>query len=151
MKPIRDLLCLGRAERGAFGVKTAPIARDRHDFGMLLKPFGKALGGPIRQKLYYTVQVQIHQDRSILLPFAPSPIVNSQVANGRSGGGLCRLLPNAAQYGVITCRDGQTRKESLCRPAPCDVADQSHDFRGSIGLATVDPRYLGESLAEDLA
>ena len=52
------------------------------------------------------MQVQIDQNRSIFLAFAPSPIVDAQVVNGNARWRLRRFLPNAAQHGVITGGDG---------------------------------------------
>lgn len=97
------------------------------------------------------MQVQIDQDRSILLPFAPSPIIDSQVANGERRGHWRRFLPNAAQYRVITGYDGQPGGKSLAGQAARYVADQPYDFCRAIGLATIDSCHLGQPLAEDFA
>jgi len=82
VKAIGDLLRLRCPERRAFGIDTTTIPRDSHDRRMLLEPFGEALCGSISKKVHDAVQVQIDQNRSIVLTFAPSPIIDAQVANG---------------------------------------------------------------------
>src|SRR5450755_2507232 len=151
MEPVGYLLRLRCSERRALGIKTATVARDRHDFGMLLKPFREALGGPLRKEIDDAAQVQIDQNRSVVLAFTPSPIVDAQVANRECGWGLRRGLANAVQNGVITGGDGQPGEKSLARQAAGHVADQANDFCGPIRLATISARDTGQSLAEDLA
>ena len=87
------LLSVRRSERRAVRIETATISRNRHDFGVLLQPLREALSGSIREEIDDTVQVQIDQNGSIVLAFAPSPIVDAQVANGKEDGccaGFCR-------------------------------------------------------------
>ena len=48
MESVGNLLRLWGSQRSALGVKTTAVPSDCHDFGMLLEPFGKTLGGPIR-------------------------------------------------------------------------------------------------------
>src|SRR4051794_11678791 len=127
MKAIGYLLRLRCPKRCAFGIDTAPIPRDRHDFGMPLEPFGKARGGSIRKKVHDAVQVQVDEDRSIVLALAPSPIINAEVANGRDAYFLQRLLANAAQDSIVAGGDGQSIEESLARPAAGHIADQPYD------------------------
>jgi hypothetical protein len=79
------LLRLRWSERRALGIKTATVARDRPDFGMLLEPFREALGGPVRKEIDDAAQVQIDQNGSVVLAFTPSPIVDAQVANRECG------------------------------------------------------------------
>ena len=102
MEPIGYLLRLRRSQCCAFGIQTATITRDRDDFGMLSEPCGEALGGPVRKKVHDAVQVQINQNGSIVLAFAPGPIVDAEVVNGKCGWLPHRFLPNTAQNGVIT-------------------------------------------------
>ena len=94
VKTIGDPLRLRRPERRALGIDATPIPGDRHDFRMVPEPFGEAVSGSIRQKINNAVRVQIDQNRSILLAFAPSPIIKSQVLHGK-GGCFRRIFPNA--------------------------------------------------------
>jgi hypothetical protein len=52
---------------------------------MSLEPFRKALGGSVRQKLHHLMQVQIDQNRSVILAFAPGSVIDIQVTNGNTG------------------------------------------------------------------
>jgi hypothetical protein len=79
VKPIGDLLLLRCAQGCPFGIQAAAITGDRYDFRMPLEPFRKALGGSVRQKLHHLVQVQIDQNRSVILAFAPGPVIDTQV------------------------------------------------------------------------
>ena len=108
MEAIGYLLRLRCPEHRPFGIKTATISRDRHDFGMVPEPFGEALGGSIREEVHDAVQVQIDQNRSIVLTFAPSPIIDTQVANGGAWRIPQSLLPNAPQNRVIAGGNGQS-------------------------------------------
>jgi hypothetical protein len=115
VKAIGYLLRLRRSQRRAFGIDAATISRNCHDFRMLLEPFGEALGGSIGKKIHDAVQVQIDQNRSVVLAFAPSPIIDAQVANGKDRGLLLGLLPDTAQNGIVAGGDGQSLEESLTR------------------------------------
>jgi hypothetical protein len=95
---------------------------------MPLQPFGEALGGPVWEKVHDAVQVQVDQNGSILLAFAPSPIVDAEVVNGEYGWLPRRFLPDAAQDCIITCSDRQSSQESLAWKAASHVADEPHDF-----------------------
>jgi len=70
----------GASERRAFGIEATTIPGNGRDFGMALEPGREAFSGTIRQKLDYAVEVQINQNRSVVLAFTPGPIVDSQVA-----------------------------------------------------------------------
>ena len=48
MEPVSHLPGLWRALSGAFGVKTAPIAADDLDAGMLSQPLTGGFGRPVR-------------------------------------------------------------------------------------------------------
>ena len=85
MEPIRHLLRLWCSQRCTFRIQTATIPRDRFDFRMLLQPFGEALGGPVWEKVHDAVQVQVDQNGSILLAFAPGPIVDAEVVKRECG------------------------------------------------------------------
>jgi hypothetical protein len=52
---------------------------------MPLQPFGEALGGPVWEKVHDAVQIQVDQNGSILLAFAPSPIVDAEVVKRECG------------------------------------------------------------------
>ena len=91
MKAIGYLLRLRRSQCCAFGIDAATVPRNRHDFRMLLEPFREALGGSIGKKVHDTMQVQIDQNCSVVLAFAPGPIIHAQVANGKDRGLLLGL------------------------------------------------------------
>jgi hypothetical protein len=52
---------------------------------MLLQPFGETLGGPVWEKVHDAVQVQVDQNGSIILAFAPSPIIDAEVVKRECG------------------------------------------------------------------
>jgi len=115
VKAIGYLLRLRRSQCCAFGIDAATVPRNRHDFRMLLEPCGEALGGSIGKKVHDTMQVQIDQNCSVVLAFAPGPIIHAQVANGKDRGLLLGLLLDTAQNGIIADSDGQPVQESLTR------------------------------------
>ena len=106
MEPIGYLVRLRRSQCCAFGIQTASVTRDRDDFGMLSEPCGEAFGRPVRNEIDDASEVEINQNCSKVLAFAPSPIVDAQVVNGKRGWRLHRWLANTAQNGVITGGDG---------------------------------------------
>ena len=77
MEAIGYLLRLRCAERRPFGIKTATISRNRHDFGMVSEPFRETVRGSVREEVDNVADVHIDQNGSILLAFAPSPIVDT--------------------------------------------------------------------------
>jgi hypothetical protein len=50
--------------------------------GIYREPGGEARSGALREQVDDAMQVQIHQDGAVSLPFVPSPIIDPQVANG---------------------------------------------------------------------
>ena len=106
MEAIGYLLRLRCAERRYFGIKTATISRNRQDFGMALEPFREAVRGPVREEVDNVAELHIDQNRSILLAFAPSPIINAQVPKGLPWRIPHPLLPNASQNRVIAGGNG---------------------------------------------
>jgi hypothetical protein len=106
MEAISYLLRLRCAERRSFGIKTATISRNRHDFGMMSEPFREAVRGPVREEVDNVAEFHIDQNRSILLAFAPSPIIDTQVPKGAPRRIPHRLLPNASQNRVIAGGNG---------------------------------------------
>jgi len=150
MKAIRDLLRLGCSQCRAFGVQATPIPRYRYDFRMLFQPLAEALRSPIGKKVHHAVQVQIHQNGSIILALAPCPIIHAQVANGEIGYVLRRLLTDPAQDSVVARADGKSLKQPLARKTTSDVANQPDQFRSSRRLPRVDLRHTWQALTEDL-
>ena len=106
MEAVGYLLRLRSAERRPFGIKTTTISRNRHDFGMMSEPFRKAVRGPVREKVDNVAEFHIDQNRSVLLAFAPSPVIDTQVPNGAPRRIPHRLLPNASQNSVIAGGNG---------------------------------------------
>ena len=106
MEPIGYLLGLRRSQRCAFGIQTTSITRDRDNFGVLSEPCREALGRPVRNEIDDASEVEINLNSSKVLAFAPSPIVDAQVMNGKRRWRLHRWLTNTAQNGVITGGDG---------------------------------------------
>jgi hypothetical protein len=74
------------------------------------------------------MQIQIDQDRSIVLPFSPSPIVHAQIVNRGYRRRRCRFLPIAAQHGIVAGDDRQPGQQSMPCTAARHVADDAHDF-----------------------
>jgi hypothetical protein len=107
MEAVGDLLRLWCSQRRPFGVQAATIPRDGLDFRVLLQPGGEALSGSIREQVYDKMQVKVYQDRSIILAFAPSPIIDPQVVN-RSGRCFRRLFSDAPENRIITGGDRQS-------------------------------------------
>jgi hypothetical protein len=126
VKAICDLLGLGRSQRCALGIEAAPIAGDRRDFRMALEPLREAFRHTIRQELDNPVEVQIHQDRSVVLAFAPRPIVDSQVAYRDRD--LRRFLSDPAQNRVIAGGDCQSSEQPLAGKTAGYITDQPHDL-----------------------
>ena len=106
MESIGYLLRLRCAERRPFGIKTATISRNRHDFGMVSEPFRETVRGPVGKEVDNVAEFHIDKNRSILLTFAPSPIIDTQVPNGAARQLADRLLSNAPQNRVIAGGNG---------------------------------------------
>jgi hypothetical protein len=151
VKTIGDLLRLWCPEGRTFGIDAATIPRDRHDFRVLPEPFGEAVCISIRKKINNAVRVQVDKNRSILLAFSPSPIVDTQVVNREHGKVLIGFLPHAPQHSVVVGHEGQSIEESLPRTAASHITDQPYNFRSPIGLTPIDARDTGQPLAEDPA
>ena len=62
--------------------------------------------------------------------------------------GSCR---NLSEDGVIAGGDGQPREEPLAGKTACYITDQSDNFGGTFGLATVNTRDLRQPFTKDLA
>ena len=84
MKPIRDLLGIGRTDTGAFSIETAPVTRNGRDSRVLLQPGRQGFTRPVRKQINNPVQIQIHQNRAIILSLAPCPVIDSQMLYGGS-------------------------------------------------------------------
>ena len=106
MEAIGYLLRLRCAERRPFRLETTTISRNRHDFGMVAEPFRETVRGPVREEVDNVAEFHIDQNRSILLTFAPSPIIDTQVPNGAARQLPHRLLLNAPQNRVVAGGDG---------------------------------------------
>jgi len=98
-------------KRRAFGIDTAALTCDRHDFRML--PQYTPGSCPRRD-----------QNRSILLALPPCPIVDA----------------HATQNRIVAGHDGQPIKESLAQTSPYPATDQSYNFRSAISLTSVNTR-----------
>lgn len=150
MEPIRDLLRLRRAQGGSLRIQPAAIAGDCGDFRVSLEPLRKAFGSPVRQQVQNAVQIQVDENRSILLPFAPRPIIYAEVAHWRTVL-LSSLLPDPAQYGVVTGSHGESCKNALARTAAGHIPDQAHDLCCSFRLSGIGASNARQTLTEDLA
>jgi hypothetical protein len=97
-----------------------------------------------------SVQVQVDHDRSVLLPFAPSPVIDTKVTNGQT---IVRdgFLLDATEDGVVAGAHGQTLENSLPGTTSGHVADQPHNLCGALRLPRIHARNTGQTLAEDLA
>src|SRR6516225_6521086 len=111
MKSIGDLLCRGRSEGRPFGIEATPITGDRYHLRMILQPFRKALAGPVRQQINDAVKIQVDQDRAVVLTFAPSPVVDAEIADRNSP--FRRGPFEAAQDGIVADDNGQSGEQSL--------------------------------------
>ena len=74
------------------------------------------------------MQIQIDQDRSIILPFSPSPIVHPQITDRANRRRRPRFLSNAAQHGIVAGDDRQPSQQAMAWTAARYVADDAHDF-----------------------
>ena len=138
VKPIGDLLALRGANRCPFGIEAAAVTGDRCNLRMLLEPFGKALRRPIWQQVHHAVQVQVDHDCSVLLAFAPSPVIDTQVTNGQTIL-MYRFLLDAAEDGVVAGAHGQMLENSL--PGTASGPRFQHSLpRGSVRPAKADAR-----------
>jgi hypothetical protein len=114
--------------------------------------FGDILSGAFgREAFRRFLQLATRRaSRSVLLAFAPSPVVDTQVTN-RQRFLLDGFFLNTAENSVVAGVHGQTLENPLsCTPAS-HVADQSHDLCGAFRLTRIDARDARQTLAEDLA
>lgn len=82
MKAISDLNRLGSTVGSAFRVGAASIAIHSPDRGSMAQPPFQAFRRSIRKEIYYPVPFQIHQNRAVVLPSSPGPIVYSKMMDG---------------------------------------------------------------------
>src|SRR5690348_9700285 len=86
MPAIGNLKRLWGSTGGPIGKGGAAITADQFHGRMSLKPDRKGLGGRIGQQIDRKPMLQIDQDRSIALAFAPRPLVYSHNACMSRGG-----------------------------------------------------------------
>ena len=116
---------------------------------MHLKPFRKALGSSVRQKVEHAVQIQVDEDRSIFLPFAPGPVIDAQVAHGRARF-VYGFLPDAAENGIVAGAHRKALENALSRTPTSYIPDEPYNFTGSFRLSGVHACNAGQPFAKDL-
>ena len=73
------------------------------------------------------MQIKINENGAVVLPLAPSPIVNAEVPNysclDRPGG--CLLNP---ENGVVAGFNGKPKQKALSRSSASDIANDANDL-----------------------
>ena len=78
MPTVGDLHGLRRGFGGRFGIQGGAIAADDLRTGMFAKPLFRALGATVRQQIDHLAAFQVAKDRSIAMPLAPRPVIDTQ-------------------------------------------------------------------------
>ena len=143
MEAVGDLPGLWRAPARSLGIKTAAIAANDFDPGMLVKPLSRSFSRAIRQHVDHLSSLQIHNNRPAAATLSPAPVINASHPN-RSGFATLSLMAfELPQNGVVALWKTETRHRPLRRPPPGSVADQMSEFThptGSPGKRPGDPR-----------
>src|SRR5690242_10565469 len=148
VESISDLLTFRRTQRGSLGIEAAAIAGDCGDFRMRFEPFRKALRSSVREKIEHAVQIQVDQNRSVFLPFAPGPVIDAQVAHRRTDVRYGSVA-DSAENGIVAGAQGKPLEESLSRASAGNVPDNPYNLAGSIRLSGVRACNAGQPFAED--
>ncbi len=81
MKPIGDLDCIGGTLLGGLGIHAATIATNHFYTRVPFQPGLQALHGTVREQANDLMLVQVDQNRSVALSFAPSPVIYAKVSD----------------------------------------------------------------------
>jgi len=117
MKAVGDLLGGRRTQLRTLRIYAAAVPADHANPGLLLEPRLEALGQAGWQEVRYAMLLQIHQNRSVGLSFAPSPIIDTENLDrvvGIRKGRRSRSL-HSPQYCVIADADGEAGQEPSTR------------------------------------
>jgi hypothetical protein len=127
MIAIGDLCRAGCALPRAVSVQARAISRNNGYLGMALKPTGKTSGGPVRQEVDNFALFQVHQQSTVVLLFAPSPIVYSE--NPHIAGLECCLARlNAAKDGIGASSHTESLEPPGAGQAAQSVPDDADNF-----------------------
>jgi len=132
MKAISDLSGLRRSLPNALCVETAAVAADDFDFRMLLDPIRRLSGGAGFEDVCNDRTLKIDNDRSVIKPFAPAPIINRDRAQGSAIGTFRRMTFELPQNRIVADGHRQARKQFFARPAASGVAEQSHELGNAL-------------------
>src|ERR1700677_1707831 len=93
--------------------------------------------------------IQVHQDGSVALPFAPGPVVYPKVSHGIASRRVSRSL-NHPKHRIVADRDSQPVQNTTAGQSACGVANEAYDPANSCGPATMGSRNFRYWFGEDL-
>lgn len=95
--------------------------------------------------------LQVYQNRPVVLPFPPRPVVNAETANWLVDS--VRQWPHfhTAKNGVVTGFNREPRQQSRSGQTSHDEANQTNDIRQAVRLASVRKSHVWQPLNEYLA
>ncbi len=91
---------IGRPAPAAVGVGRTPVTGDHFNAGVGLQPGCEAVRLAAGQQVNDGMTFQVHQDRAVALPAAPSPVVHPKHARCRAGGRRRPTTDEAEQSGA---------------------------------------------------
>src|ERR1700722_12063213 len=141
MKPIGDLNRIGGTYFRSLGIDAATIPSNHFYTRVPFQPSLQALDGTVRKQVNDLMFVQIDKNRSIALPFAPSPVIYADVSDWIAGRIFARSL-NRTNDGVVAAWDRQPVQNTTAWQTTCCVADESYDLADSCRPARMGSRDL---------
>jgi hypothetical protein len=136
--------------RAPLGIGAGAIPTDNFYTLVSLQPFLQRARLSIGQKINRLVTLQIYQNGSVALAFAPRPVIHPDDSNRRTRQGT----PGPFHY-TQNCIGAGVHAELRGKAESClaakSVADTLQHLTMAIGLASVGYREAGKSLREDLA
>lgn len=92
MKPIGHLDGMGGSLFGGLGINSTTIPSDHFYARMLFQPNLQTSHRTVRKEVDDVMLIQVHQNRSIILPLAPGPVVYAKVSDWIAVGSVARSL-----------------------------------------------------------